>query len=147
MSEEAKALYAKHTLYRTKPTIDEIISIVQAEIRRHPTVFIVVDALDECPEDGRIRATFIAKPRHIVIPTASSESNVRILVTSRLANNFFPIATEIEIRATDGDLKRLVYQRIEDGLSDDHNISESLRRNQSLKNDLVAMIVERAGKM
>ncbi len=147
MSEEAKALYAKHTLYRTKPTIDEIISIVQTEIRRHATVFIVVDALDECPEDDRVRATFIAKLRHLLIPTTSSESNVRILVTSRLANNVFSNATEIEIRATDDDLKHFVCRRIEDGLSYDNDISESLRRNQSLKDDLVAMIVEKADKM
>ena len=147
MPGEAKALYAKHTRYRTKPTIEEMVSIVEAEVRRHSAVFLVVDALDECPEDGRVRATFVERLQYILTATTSTDTKVRLLVTSRLAKNIFPDANETEIRATDPDVKRLICQRIKDGLSDDDEISQSIRQNEALKNALVRMIVERAGKM
>lgn len=147
LAKEAEAVYAKHIFYRTKPTLDEIMSIVQAEIRTYSTVFVVVDALDECPEDRRIRATFVSKLQYILTAVASTETEVRILVTSRLTNSIFLKADQIEIQATDSDIERLVGQRIEDGLSDDDKISQSVRENTALKADIVAMIVERAGKM
>lgn len=140
-------MYAKHTRYRTIPTIDEITSIVQAEIRRHSAVFLVVDALDECPEDGRIRATLTAKLQNILTAAASTATEIRILVTSRFANNVFINANVTEIRATDNDVERLVRQSIEDGLSDDEVISRSIRQNEALKDAIVATVSEKADKM
>ena len=133
LAEEAKALYAKHTRYRTKPTLDDIISIVRTEVRRHSTVFLVVDALDECPEDGRVRAVFVERLQYILTATASAETRVRLLVTSRMAKSVFPNANEVEIRATDRDVERLISQRIEDGLSDDDEISQSIRQNKGIQ--------------
>lgn len=147
LAEEAKALYTKHAGYRTKPTPDEITSLIQVEMCRYSAVFIMIDALDECPEDRRVRATFISKLQYISTATASTDTEVRILVTSRLTNSSFLKANEIEIRATDSDIERLVRQRIEDGISDDDEVSQSVQRKMALKDEIVAMIVERASKM
>ena len=68
-------------------------------------------------------------------------------MTSRLAKSVFPNASEVEIRATDRDVERLICQRIEDGLSDDDEISQDIRQNKAFKDALVKSIVERAGKM
>ena len=147
VAKEVKDLYTKHTRYRTKPNMNEIVSAVLAEICRHSVVFVVVDALDECPENGRVRARFIEKLQHILTSTSSMEAKVRLLVTSRLTKHVFLDANEIEIRASDDDIKRLVCQRIEEGLSDDDEISQSVRQNHTLKNTLVATFIERAGNV
>lgn len=146
MAKEVKDLYTKHTRYRTKPNMNEIVSVVLAEIKRHSTVFMVVDALDECPEDGRVRAKFVKKLQHILSSTTSSKTKVRLLVTSRLNKNVLD-AIEIEIRAPDDDIKRVVYQRIEDGPSDDNEISQRIRQDDTLKVILAQRIVEMAGNM
>ena len=139
-----KALYAMHTRHHTKPTMDEIISILQAEFCRYSAVFIVIDALDECPEDRKVR-TILTKQLQLIL--TSNETQVRILVTSRFTNDIFPNASEIEIRATDTDLRRFVCQRIEDGLSDDDQISQHVQKKEAYKDELVEKIVKRADKL
>ena len=141
MAEEAKALYTKHCPHRTMPTIDEIVSVVLAEIPRHSVVFVVVDVLDECPEEGRVRTGFVRRLQHIMTSTNAAESKLLLLMTSRLAKPIFPNANEIEIRATDDDIERLVCQRIEDGLSDDE-IPISVRKHKEFGHSLVAVIVK-----
>ena len=140
----AKNLYDVQTRHRTKPSIDEIVSIVKAEICRYTTVFIVIDALDECSEDRRVRKIFTDKLRSLL---TLSETKVRILVTSRLTNNIFPNASEIEIQTTDVDLRRFVCQRIQDGLSEDDGISQYVQEKEAYKDDLIEKIVKRADKM
>ena len=144
LAEGPKSLYAMHTRYRTKPTMDEIISIVQAEIRRYSAVYIVIDALDECLEDRKVRK-ILTKNLQLIL--TSNETKVRILVTSRFTNDIFPNANEIEIRATDIDLRRFVCQRIEDGLSDDDQISQYVQQNEAYKDGLIEKIVKRADKL
>ena len=147
MAEEVKDLYTKHSRYRTKPNMNEIVSVVLAEICKYSIVFVVVDALDECPEDGRVRARFIQELQYILTSTTSTETKVRLLITSRLTKYVFKNKIEMEIRASNDDIKRLVRQRIEKGLSDHDEISQSVRQNDTLKNTLAATIVERAGNM
>ena len=147
MAEEVKDLYTKHSRYRTKPNMNEIVSVVLAEISKRSIVFVVVDALDECPEDGRVRARFTEELQHILTSANSTETKVRLLVTSRLTKHVFLDANEIEIRASNDDIRRLVRQRIERGLSDHDEISQSVRQNNTLRKTLAATIVERAGNM
>jgi hypothetical protein len=56
--------------------IDEYSSLLQTEVRRFPKVFIVIDALDECPESNGTRASFLAEIRKL-------QPNIHLLVTSR----------------------------------------------------------------
>ena len=147
MAKEVEELYAKHNRFRTKPNMKEIVSVVLLEICRHSTVFVVVDALDECPEDGRVRAKFVEKLQHILDSTKSTKTKVRLLVTSRLTNQVFLDAIEINIRASDDDIQRVVCQRIEEGLSDDNVMSQDIRQNDKLKDKLAQRIVERAGNL
>ena len=147
MAKEVKDLHTKHSRHRTKPNMNEIVSVVLAEICKRSIVFVVVDALDECPEDGKVRARFIEELQHILTSTASTKTKVRLLVTSRLTKHVLLDANEVEIRASDDDIKRLVCQRIEKGLSDHDEISQSVRQNDTLKKTLAETIVERAGNM
>lgn len=107
----------------------------------------VVDALDECTEDGRNRADFVKNLQNILATSASTDSEVRLLVTSRFGNEVFTNAVDIEIQATDRDIKRFVHQCVNNGLSNDDIISQSVRQNKALQDDLVAKIIEGAGKM
>ena len=147
MAKEVIDLYTKHTRYRTKPNMNEIVSVVLVEMYRHSTVFVVVDALDECPEDGRVRAKFVEKLQHIWNSTTSTKTKERLLVTTRLTKQVFLDAVEIEIRASNNDIKRIVYQRIKKGLSNDDEISQLVRQNDTLKDTLVGTIVKSSGNM
>ena len=147
MAKEVEDLYTKHNRFRTKPNMNEIVSVVLAEICRHSIVFVVVDALDECPEDRRVRAKFVEKLQHILSSTTPTKTKVRLLITSRLTNHAFLDAIEFKIQAPDDDIKRIVCQRIEEGLSDDNGMSQKIRQNDKLKDELAQMIVERAGNV
>jgi hypothetical protein len=53
LSSEVKDLYRTYIRQRSPPTLSDVSKILQAEIGRFSKIFVVVDALDECPESNR----------------------------------------------------------------------------------------------
>lgn len=140
-------LYAKHVHRRTKATIDDIMLLLGEEIRRYSTMFIVVDGLDECPEEGRVRATFTAKIRGMMTAVSSSDTKLQLIATSRSRNDVFDERSEIEVRATDEDIEKVVRQKFIDGISLISEINRSLNRNEALKLEIIDTIVAKAKNM
>ena len=56
-------LYRRHSKKQTRPTLGELSKLLQSEVRHISKVFIVIDALDECPESNRTRESFLAGPK------------------------------------------------------------------------------------
>jgi len=81
---------------------------LKSEIKLYSKVFIVVDALDESPEDEGTRAD-------LLVALQSLSGTVNLMVTSRdfspIARHF-PGATLIDIRANDEDVRSYVHGRI-----------------------------------
>jgi len=53
ISEPAAALFEKHNSGLSHATIGELVDVLFAEVSRYSRVFLVIDALDECPLDQR----------------------------------------------------------------------------------------------
>jgi len=108
ISDSTRALYNKHHGKGTKGELTELTLLLKQELNPSTTVFVVIDALDECPErDGR-RSEFLDE-------IAKFPENVRTLITSRYSQRIeesFKDVAHIEIRATDGDVKRYIVARI-----------------------------------
>jgi Cdc6-like AAA superfamily ATPase len=95
-------LHQKHAGRGTKPSLDEIYSTLRDVLARYPTVYIVIDALDECQEGTRRQ--FLAKLRDL-----QAVQDIRLMATSRFVPDIedaFGEASRLEVRASGEDIKR-----------------------------------------
>ncbi|KAJ7218764.1 ankyrin repeat-containing domain protein [Mycena rebaudengoi] len=101
ISASVQKLYQKHQMQRTRPSLDEVRDIVRSAVEEWSRVFIVVDALDEYPEDHR----------RILLDTLAAIGVVSLLLTSRpniAPESFFPTAPVLEILAREDDIRRYI---------------------------------------
>jgi hypothetical protein len=76
ISQDAKDLYAQcHEKRETQPSLKEVLQLLNTEMGRVSSLFIVLDALDECTEEGNTRAKVILELEKI--------PNVRLMITGR----------------------------------------------------------------
>jgi len=103
-----KRLYIRCRTNDTQPTLHELTTALESEIRTYSKVFIVVDALDECHEEDGTRAKFITVLQSLA-------GNVHLMVTSRdlpsIAREFHG-KRQLIIRANDDDIKMYINGRI-----------------------------------
>lgn len=108
LSPEVEELYASSVTKgsSTRPRVDEVIKILKAEVNRHASVYVVIDALDECEPAYKLRLLTelkVLKPK------------LKLMVTSRYYDAFgadMGVDTDIEIVASDDDIKRYVQERV-----------------------------------
>jgi hypothetical protein len=97
-------LHHKHANRGTKPLLDELYSALRDVLAHHPTVYMVIDALDECQEGTRRQ--FLAKLRDL-----QAVRDIRVMATSRFIPDIedaFREAPRLEVRASGEDIKRFV---------------------------------------
>jgi hypothetical protein len=107
VSPDILATRVRHSMKGSHPTYEEWSELLLSEVSRFPKAFIVVDALDECSEDG-VRDSFLQGIRH-------SQPRAHVLITSRLIPSFEDElfnALKIEIRASDADVKEYLENRV-----------------------------------
>jgi ankyrin repeat domain-containing protein 50 len=132
-------LYRHHRSRQTHPPLSEYSRLLQAELRHFLKVFIVIDALDECSEENRIREHFLAEVQKL-------SPMVRLLVTSRHMPDIerkFEGTAQLEIRASDEDVKRYLESRIESQLP----LAKYVRTDPTLRSDILDTIIKRAHGM
>jgi hypothetical protein len=106
--DDLKGFHEAHAKFKppTPPTLDECLRLLKSQLARCPSVFFVIDALDECKDDTREK--FCAHLREL-------QGNIHILITSRdipeLKVQIKPSA-QLEIRASDDDIIRYTKDRI-----------------------------------
>jgi hypothetical protein len=61
VSGEILSLYDYHTKNGTRPALGELSRLLQLESRRFSKVFVLIDALDECPESSYIRTSLLRR--------------------------------------------------------------------------------------
>ena len=89
-----------------RPRLDDICKILKAEVDRHAQVYVVIDALDECEPAYRIR---------LLTELKALQPKLKLMVTSRFFDAFgadMGIGTDVEIRASDDDIRRFVQERV-----------------------------------
>jgi predicted glycosyltransferase len=101
-----KTLQEQCAARRSKPALEELKKTLQDVMASLSTVYIVIDALDECPSDDGTRRQLLACIREL-----QSFADLRLMVTSRHIHEItdeFQDATTIEVRAHDEDVTRFV---------------------------------------
>ncbi|KAL9032261.1 MAG: hypothetical protein Q9180_006603 [Flavoplaca navasiana] len=99
--------YRTHRQGETGPSMEDILQTFGEVLNSFGTVFLVIDALDECLEE--IRSPLI---HHL----KAFSPSIRLLVTTRFSDGIlteFRNDTTLEIRANPEDLKRYIGSRIE----------------------------------
>lgn len=105
LSDGVRALYLKHTKRNTRPTLAEISEQLRTEITQFSKTFIIVDALDECPEENQHRESLFEQLQ-------SFESMAHLMITSRPEISPTPKSVQLEIVASKEDINRYIDGRI-----------------------------------
>ncbi|KAJ7080209.1 hypothetical protein B0H15DRAFT_997571, partial [Mycena belliarum] len=104
----AHALYKHHRQRNTRPSVQEIANILQILIAQRSRVYLVVDALDEYPEQQRW--ALLKQLSMLLGPTT------RLMITSRPHVEFhdiFPDLPVVVIQATDEDILGYIDKQIQ----------------------------------
>jgi len=132
VSDELRELHRMHSKRETGPTLRDVVTALQVEISHFTKVFLVVDALDECPTREYTIDRILAELK-LLLP------GVRLMITGR------PFAVShisqlggfetLEIRALDSDVEAYVRGQL--------NLDPSLRKlTSSGESELGELIVE-----
>jgi hypothetical protein len=100
---------------RSIPGLDELEKILLASIRSYSTVYLLIDALDECPGDHETRQSVLARIERLT----QDAPNLRILVTSReldkIRSSMEALMAEplrVTVRAVDDDIQLYLAKEI-----------------------------------
>ena len=103
-----RGLYSKHKTRRTRPTLDEISTLLVSESRAFSKLYMVVDALDECPAEIDTKDKVLAALRKL--------PKLHLLITSRphvdISSDFETV--ELEIRSDNHDMEVFIRERMEE---------------------------------
>jgi hypothetical protein len=103
-------IYEHHTKHRSRPSLDEILRVLQSVCSNYTTVHIVVDALDECTDRYSTRSQLIGKLHEL-----QARIDMRLLFTSRFVPEItqkFKSNTTLEVRASQDDVRRFIAGQI-----------------------------------
>ncbi|KAH7345940.1 hypothetical protein BKA66DRAFT_325499 [Pyrenochaeta sp. MPI-SDFR-AT-0127] len=131
--EPVEQLHEKHAGKGTRPSPGEVFSVLRDVIARYSTVYIIVDALDECQDSNGTRRQFLAKLRDL-----QAVRDVRLMATSRFIPEIVDAFNEVpklEVQASKEDVKRFVAGQI-------YRLPRCIRHNAALQEMVQERIVE-----
>ncbi|CAF3539468.1 unnamed protein product, partial [Fusarium graminearum] len=111
LPDSVKSLYDWHKTKRTRPSVDEILGLLQSVAAMHSRVFIIIDALDECLASDGCRTRFLSELFNL-----QTRHGTNIFATSRFIPEImdrFQTSLSIEIRASPDDVARYLEGHIE----------------------------------
>ncbi|KAL8721440.1 MAG: hypothetical protein Q9225_001885 [Loekoesia sp. 1 TL-2023] len=130
-------LYNIHSRSMTRPKWKDIVQIFEDHVTNLDTVYLVIDALDECSED--VRKVLL---RYFeILP-----SNIRLLLTTRHIDEItreFRDDPMVEIRASPSDLKRFVTSSI----ASNRRLADHVRNQASLEQEICERVITKADGM
>ncbi|KAF7364782.1 ANK-REP-REGION domain-containing protein [Mycena venus] len=113
-------LYKRHSEKGTRPTLAEIHEVLFLAVAQWSKAYIVVDALDEYPEDDRMvlleQLTTLGSTVNLMVTSRPHirEYHEYIFANINIRQNLkTDIRIQIEIRASDEDIRKYVNQRIQ----------------------------------
>ncbi|KAH8803045.1 nucleoside phosphorylase, partial [Xylogone sp. PMI_703] len=109
MPDSMKQLHNHHKEKQTRPSSNEIFTVLQSVTTIYTRIFIIIDALDECAA-GRCRNTLLSE-----IFNLQSKSAISIFATSRISDEIsksFDGALRLIIHATNEDLETYLKGRM-----------------------------------
>lgn len=91
-------------------TVDEISNTLKVTLKSFSTVYIVVDALDECSDEHKTPLRLVERLRDL-----QNDGDIRLMVTSRFIPDIeeqFKSAPKLEVRASPEDVAEFVKGQI-----------------------------------
>ena len=139
-------VYEKHFRNCSEPSLKELRSAFLAIVQQFNSVFLVLDALDECTLEQRIGLYEFFSG----VLTSTGQGIVKLFVTSRRGSDIerafhqqsFP-TIEIEAAKVDSDIQIYVKAQIEQRLQD----GRLTLKNMALKNKILTALTTKAGGM
>ena len=130
ISEAINKLYDSHSRKGTPVTFSEIMQELKSELQTYNRVYIVIDALDECPR--KTRETLLQNLQSLL----GTPGTVNLMITARPNTIIKEVqkTQHLEIRADDADVRRYVQGRI--------NHSSDLQELVKPDSELEAMVIE-----
>jgi hypothetical protein len=119
---DLKDLHAQHVRENTRPTVADIVTLLQNVIYSFSKVFIVVDALDELSDADEVRSIFLTELNKF-------KDGVCVLIMSRPIPELERLLTDVvrvDVAALLADIRNYLQQRIESAKS----ISDILETSQ-----------------
>jgi hypothetical protein len=126
-------IYDHHSKRKSRPSLDEILWVLQSVCSNYTTVYIVVDALDECADRDGARGRLIDKLREL-----QARIDVRLLFTSRFIPEItqkFQLNLILEVRAREEDVRRFLAGQMP-------RLPNCIQRDEKLKQAVQNKIVE-----
>ena len=133
-------VYKRHLSQRTRPSLGELSSLLLGELKFHERAYLVIDALDECPEGGGTRQSFLGVLRDL------QRNNVSILLTSRFDSsiqNEFGAGPSLTISADNYDIRKFIQYN----LQRHRRLEKFIQRDPSIEEKIVQTIVQNAHGM
>jgi hypothetical protein len=133
IAESVEKLRQQHTKLLTRPSMDDILNCTQSVLSKLSTVYVVVDALDECRDADGTRRNFLN-----ILRSFQQRSNLHLMITSRFIPDIVEDmegAVTLEIRASDEDIRRFVAGQL-------HRLPACIRRDSDLQSLVQEGIVE-----
>ena len=130
-------LHGSHNAKGTRPTLSDIRNVFFEVSKSVDTLYLVVDALDECSEQTRI--VVIRELKHWL-------SDCKVLVTTRPIEDItqeFATGSLVQINAHDDDLKKYIQSR----MAASSRLSTLLQGRPNLEQNILDGTIERANKM
>jgi Cdc6-like AAA superfamily ATPase len=116
-----------------KPSLDDLTQALYSVCSSYSTVYIVIDALDECSNVNGVRRQLIDKMRDI-----QGSGNVRLLFTSRHIPDVtqdFKANPWLEVRASEKDVRSFIAGQVS-------HLPNCIRRDEALQKVVQTKIVE-----
>ncbi|KAF2791757.1 ankyrin [Melanomma pulvis-pyrius CBS 109.77] len=126
-------LYDLHQVRRTRLSLMETLTALQSVLANYSKVYVVIDALDECPERDGTRSQLLRHCRNL-----QGQTDLRLMATSRHISDIveeFKDMPQVEVRASNADVKRYVVGRIDE-------LPKFVRRDGDLQELIQNKIVE-----
>jgi hypothetical protein len=139
LTTEARSLYRRHANKGTRPPLTDVLKVLCSQIKLYSKIYIVIDALDELPEDQQIRKSFLAALRAL-------DPAGNILITSRFIDTIAESlkgTQKLEISAESEDVRSYVHARIDQA----DRLSQFVQKEPALGTEIVSVVLKNADKM
>ncbi|GKU08442.1 hypothetical protein FLAG1_09784 [Fusarium langsethiae] len=138
--ESVRGLYDQHKSKRTRPSVDQLLALLQSVVAMYSRVFIIIDALDECQSSDGCRTRFLSELFNL-----QTKYGANIFATSRhiteIVNCFKDsLSREIEIRASPDDVARYIEGHI-------GQLPSCVQQNRQLQEEIATGISESVNGM
>ena len=147
ISKAVQNKYQSHYREKIALSFGDIESIAVEVAESYTRVFLVIDAIDECTDEGLNQTVLLQFLQTLKQGGSAIADKVQILVTSRQAEALLETDDKLEILANEDDLRSLVRKRVEFGMSKSKRLADQIRQDNELARKLSENIVERAQRM